>query len=49
VDDVDALHGELVKSGGKIVSAPKDEPHGCREMLVEDGNGLFICFGQEQD
>ena len=47
VTDVDGLEGELKAGGVRIVCPPTDEPHGCREMLIEDCDGRHLCLGQE--
>jgi uncharacterized glyoxalase superfamily protein PhnB len=46
VDDVDALHSELVARGVKISVAPVDQTWGTREMYVRDPDNncvRFIC------
>ena len=44
VDDVDALHAELVAKGIPIVLPPTDQRWGNREMYVEDADGNSIRF-----
>jgi catechol 2,3-dioxygenase-like lactoylglutathione lyase family enzyme len=44
VDDVDALHAELVANGVPIALAPTDQSWGNREMYVEDADGNSIRF-----
>jgi catechol 2,3-dioxygenase-like lactoylglutathione lyase family enzyme len=39
VDDVDAIHAELVKKGVKILSGPRDQPWGMRTMTFDDPAG----------
>ena len=45
VDDVDALHQELVGLGAKVWGPPSTAPYGLRELRVEDLNGFRITFG----
>lgn len=45
VDDVDALHAELM-SKGVLVSGPLDQTRGMREIGVRDADGNAITFGQ---
>jgi len=46
-DDVDALFAELnTKSGVAQIAGPIDQPHGMRELCVDDPNGFRIYFGQ---
>ena len=47
VDDVDALHDELVKRGAKVLKAPKDYDYGLRDFDVADLDGNMIFFGME--
>src|SRR3977135_3049902 len=47
VDDVDALHGELVKRRAKVLKAPKDYDYGLRDFDVADLDGNMIFFGME--
>lgn len=44
VEDVDALHKELVAKGVKIALEPTDQSWGNREMYVADGDGNSIRF-----
>lgn len=44
VDDVDALHGELVAKGVAIDLEPTDQTWGNREMYVKDSDGNSIRF-----
>jgi len=46
VDDVDALHQELVQRGALIRQAPTDKPHGMREFLVATPDGHRLMIGQ---
>jgi catechol 2,3-dioxygenase-like lactoylglutathione lyase family enzyme len=47
VDDVDALHAELVKRGAKVLKEPKDYDYGLRDFDVADLDGNMIFFGME--
>lgn len=44
VDDVDALHAELVPRGVRIDTGPIDQTWGTREMYVRDVDGNSIRF-----
>jgi len=44
VEDVDALHAELVSRGAPISLEPTDQTWGNREMYVEDPDGNKIRF-----
>jgi uncharacterized glyoxalase superfamily protein PhnB len=46
VDDVDALHKELVGRGATILEPPHVAPHGIYELLVEDPDGYRLVFGE---
>jgi len=38
----------MVDTGGvKIARDICDQPYGCRDFDVEDGNGYRLCFGQD--
>jgi hypothetical protein len=45
VDDVDALHADLVKRGARVLKAPRD--YGLRDFDVADLDGNMIFFGME--
>ena len=47
VDDVDALHADLVKRGAKILKEPRDYDYGLRDFDVADLDGNMIFFGME--
>jgi uncharacterized glyoxalase superfamily protein PhnB len=47
VDDVDALHGDLVTRGAKVLKAPNDYDYGLRDFDVADLDGNMIFFGME--
>jgi uncharacterized glyoxalase superfamily protein PhnB len=47
VDDVDALHADLVKRGAKVLKAPADYDYGLRDFDVADLDGNMIFFGME--
>jgi len=44
VEDVDALHAELVANGVPIALEPTDQTWGNREMYVEDADGNSLRF-----
>ena len=44
VDDIDALHAELVAKGVRIDTGPVDQTWGTREMYVKDADGNSIRF-----
>ena len=44
VEDVDALHAELVAKGERIDTGPVDQTWGTREMYVTDGDGNSLRF-----
>jgi catechol 2,3-dioxygenase-like lactoylglutathione lyase family enzyme len=48
VDDVDAMHAELIGKGVGIDSGPVDQTWGNREMYVKDADGNSIRFIQER-
>ena len=45
VDDVEALHGELVDRGAELVHGPVDQGYGLRELRVRDPHGYILAFG----
>lgn len=47
VEDVDALHAELVRKGVPINLEPTDQTWGNREMYVKDSDGNSIRFVHE--
>ena len=47
VDDVDAVHFDLVKRGARILKEPKDYDYGLRDFDVADLDGNMIFFGME--
>jgi len=47
VDDVDALHAELVAKRVPIDTGPVDQTWGNREMYVKDGDGNSVRFIQQ--
>jgi uncharacterized glyoxalase superfamily protein PhnB len=47
VEDVDALHAELVGRGVRIDVAPVDQTWGNREMYVKDPDGNCLRFIRE--
>jgi catechol 2,3-dioxygenase-like lactoylglutathione lyase family enzyme len=46
VEDVDALHAELVERGAEILQAPADQGYGLREIRVRDPHGYVLAFGK---
>jgi len=46
LDGVDALAEELQARGANIIDPPEDRIYGQRELVVEDCNGLILCFGE---
>ena len=46
VDDVEALHQELVERGADILFAPLDTDYGLREIRVRDPFGYILAFGK---
>jgi catechol 2,3-dioxygenase-like lactoylglutathione lyase family enzyme len=46
VDDVDALHEELVGRGADILHAPVEQPYGLREVRIRDPDGYILAFGE---
>jgi len=47
VDDVDALHADVVRRGARILAPPKDRKYGLRDFGIADGDGNMIFFGME--
>jgi uncharacterized glyoxalase superfamily protein PhnB len=47
VDDVDAVHADLVKRGAKVLKEPKDYDYGLRDFDVADLDGNMLFFGME--
>ena len=45
VDDVDALHAELVERGAHLLHGPVDQAYGLREIRVGDPHGYIVAFG----
>ena len=46
VDDVQALHEELVGRGAEILHAPTEMAYGTREFRVRDPDGYILAFGK---
>jgi catechol 2,3-dioxygenase-like lactoylglutathione lyase family enzyme len=46
VDDVDALHEELLGRGAEIMSVVSETGYGCREFRVRDPHGYVLAFGK---
>jgi uncharacterized glyoxalase superfamily protein PhnB len=49
VDDVEAVHRELVERGATIMHPPIDREYGQREIRVRDLNGYVLGIGQPLD
>ena len=47
VDDVDALHADLVSRGAKVLKAPANYDYGLRDFDVADLDGNMLFFGME--
>lgn len=45
VDDVVALHQELLACGVEIVEGPVTRTYDCVEITIRDCNGMLIVFG----
>ena len=45
VDDIDALHADLVRRGARVMSEPSDQNYGIRDFDVTDLDGNMIYFG----
>jgi catechol 2,3-dioxygenase-like lactoylglutathione lyase family enzyme len=46
VEDVDALHKELVERGADLLQGPVDQAYGVREIRVRDPHGYILAFGK---
>jgi uncharacterized glyoxalase superfamily protein PhnB len=46
VRDVDALHGELVRSGADVQGEPVSQPWGSREITILDPDRNRLTFAQ---
>ena len=49
VDDVEALHAELVERGADVLHEPVDRAYGLREVRVRDPHGYVLAFGKLLD
>ena len=47
VDDVDAVHADLMRRGARILNAPGDQDYGLRVFAIADPDGNMIFFGME--
>jgi catechol 2,3-dioxygenase-like lactoylglutathione lyase family enzyme len=47
VDDVDAVHADLVGRGARVLEAPRDYDYGLRDFDAADLDGNMIFFGME--
>lgn len=45
VTQADSLHAEFLQRGASIACPICDQPHGCREFVIEDPDGYRIAFG----
>lgn len=48
VEDLDALHAELVEAGVRIVAAPHATDWGTRELHFQDPDGYVFCCGHRR-
>ena len=46
VDDIEAVHRELVERGANHIHGPVDREYGLREIRVRDLNGYVLGIGQ---
>jgi predicted enzyme related to lactoylglutathione lyase len=46
VNDLSALHKELQSKGAKVIRGPEEAFYHTREIVIEDGSGYVLCFGQ---
>jgi catechol 2,3-dioxygenase-like lactoylglutathione lyase family enzyme len=46
VDDVEALHAELLERGADILNGPVTTAYGMREFRVRDPEGYVLAFGK---
>jgi catechol 2,3-dioxygenase-like lactoylglutathione lyase family enzyme len=49
VDDVEALHEELLGRSADLLHGPVDQVYGLRELRVRDPDGYILAFGQGRD
>jgi uncharacterized glyoxalase superfamily protein PhnB len=49
VDDLEALHEELVRRGAELLHGPVDQEYGQRELRVRDPDGYILAFGTPSD
>jgi catechol 2,3-dioxygenase-like lactoylglutathione lyase family enzyme len=47
VDDADALIAEFRSKGVTIARDVCDQPYGCRDFEIDDGDGYRLCFGHD--
>lgn len=45
-DNIDTLAEDYRSRGVKILEGPVNRQYACREILIEDCNGLRLCFAQ---
>ena len=46
VDDVDAVHAELVDRRADLLHGPVEQAYGLREIRVRDPHGYILAFGK---
>jgi catechol 2,3-dioxygenase-like lactoylglutathione lyase family enzyme len=46
VDDVEALHEELLERSADLLHGPVDQGYGLRELRVRDPHGYILAFGR---
>lgn len=46
VDDIAALHEELIENGVEVVEGPTKRPYNCIEITIRDCNGFQLVFGE---
>jgi catechol 2,3-dioxygenase-like lactoylglutathione lyase family enzyme len=46
VDDVEALHAELLERGADLLHGPVNQEYGLREIRVRDPHGYILAFGR---
>ena len=49
VDDVTALHEELVERGADLLHGPEERPWTKREIRVRDPDGYLLAFGEASE
>jgi catechol 2,3-dioxygenase-like lactoylglutathione lyase family enzyme len=49
VDDLEAVHRELVERGAQLIHGPTDREYGIREIRVRELNGYVLGIGQAME